>query len=77
MFAGQGVNLDRAHKDMTSPEVEKQLDDNRTLAKAIGVDGTPSFVIGQKMIGGFLEDDILAAVKADGAHSTTAKAANP
>ncbi len=73
----QGVNLDRAHKDMTSPEVEKQLDDNRTLAKAIGVDGTPSFVVGQKMIGGFLEDDILAAVKADGAHPATAKAATP
>jgi protein-disulfide isomerase len=71
----KGVNLDQAHKDMKSPEVEKQLDDNRTLAKAIGVDGTPSFVIGQKMIGGFLEDGILAAVKADGAHPAAAKAA--
>ena len=60
---------------MKSPEVGKQLDDNRTLAKAIGVDGTPSFVIGQKMIGGFLEDDILAAVKADSVHPAAAKAA--
>ncbi len=73
----KGVDLDRAHKDMASPEVEKQLDENRDLAKAIGVGGTPSFVVGDKMIGGFLEDDILAEVKARTPHPAAAKGATP
>ena len=71
----KGVNLDQAHKDMKSPEIAQQIEENRALAKAIGVDGTPSFVIGPKMIGGFLEDDILAEVKAETSHPAPAKAA--
>jgi protein-disulfide isomerase len=69
----KGVDLDRAHKDMKSPEVEKQLAENRELAKTIGVDGTPAFVIGQKIVGGFIEGDILAAVKADAARPSATK----
>jgi protein-disulfide isomerase len=69
----KGVDLDRAHKDMKSPEVEKQLAENRELAKTIGVDGTPAFVIGQKIVGGFIEGDILAAVKAEAARPSATK----
>lgn len=74
VLAEKGVNLDQAHKDMKSPEVDKQLEDNRDLAKAIGVDGTPSFVVGEKMIGGYLEADIVAAVKAETASGKADKA---
>jgi protein-disulfide isomerase len=63
----KGVDLDRAHADMASPEIKKALEDNRELAHAVGVDGTPGFIVGDKMIGGFLEDDILNAVKAEAA----------
>jgi protein-disulfide isomerase len=63
----KGVDLDRAHSDMKSPEIEKQIAENKALAREIGVDGTPGFVVGDKMIGGFLEDDILNAVKAEAA----------
>ncbi len=68
----KGVDLERAHADMKSPEIEKQIAENKALAREIGVDGTPGFVIGDKMIGGFLEGDIVAAVKAaaDGAATT-------
>ena len=60
----KGVDLDRAHADMKSADIEKQIADNKALAREIGVDGTPGFVVGDKMIGGFIESDILAAVKA-------------
>ena len=63
----KGVDLERAHADMAAAEINKTLDDNRDLAHAVGVDGTPGFIIGDKMIGGFLEDDILKAVKAEAA----------
>ena len=61
----KGLDLDKAHEDMKSPAIYKKLEDNRTLARTIGVDGTPGFIVGDKLIGGFLEDDILAAVKAE------------
>lgn len=60
----KGVDLERAHADMKSADIEKQLAETKALARDIGIDGTPGFVIGDKVIGGFLEDDILAAVKA-------------
>ncbi len=63
----KGVDVDRAHADMASAEIKTALDDNRDLAHAVGVDGTPGFIVGDKMIGGFLEDDILKAVKAEAA----------
>jgi hypothetical protein len=37
------------------------------------VDGTPAFVIGQKIVGGFIEGDILAAVKAEAARPSATK----
>ena len=67
VLLAKGVDLDRAHADMASAEVKKALDDNRDLAHAVGVDGTPGFIVGDKMIGGFIEDDILKAVKAEAA----------
>lgn len=60
----KGVDVDRAHADMKSAAITKKLDDNKALARSIGVDGTPGFIVGDKMIGGFLEDEILAEVKA-------------
>ena len=75
VLKSNGVDLDRAHADMKSPEIDKQISENRALAHEIGVDGTPSFVVGDKVIGGFAEDDILAAVKA-GAGQSTHVAAN-
>lgn len=51
------VGLDRAQlaRDMVAPEVEAALARNAALAKALGINGTPSFVIGDMMIPGFAE----------------------
>lgn len=51
------VGLDRARlaRDMASPEVEAALAKNAALAKALGINGTPSFVVGDTMIPGVAE----------------------
>lgn len=45
-----GVNLEQAKKDMASPEIEKQIQRDKELARALNIDGTPSFIIGDRII---------------------------
>jgi protein-disulfide isomerase len=47
-----GLNMDRLQKDMKSPEVEKTLQRDFKLAEALGLNGTPSYVIGENVIVG-------------------------
>jgi protein-disulfide isomerase len=47
-----GCDMARIEKDMNSPEVQATIDENMKLADAIGVDGTPSYVIGDQLIVG-------------------------
>jgi protein-disulfide isomerase len=53
--ASAGLDWDRLHRDMTDPSVEARLRANLQLAQALGVDGTPVFVIGHKLISGAAE----------------------
>jgi len=47
-----GLDMDRLQKDMKSPEVEKTLQQDFKLAEALGLNGTPSYVIGNNVIVG-------------------------
>ena len=63
-----GCDMARIEKDMNSPEVQATIDEDAKLADAIGVDGTPSYVIGDQLIVGAigfdkLEEQIAAAEK--------------
>ncbi len=44
-----GYDMDRLQKDMQSPEVKATLQENFKLAEALGLNGTPSYVIGEKI----------------------------
>lgn len=46
-------------KDMTQPDIDQVIDDNRKLAEELGVDGTPMFIIGNKVIPGAADLDQL------------------
>jgi len=61
---GKSVGLDAARlkTDMMSPETQKSLRDNMTLAAALGLDATPSFVIGDRVIRGALAPDAFQAI---------------
>jgi len=54
-----GLDLDKLRADMQSPEVEEHIATSMRLAQALGFNGTPSFVIGQALVPGFVEQDQL------------------
>ena len=47
-----GLDMDRLRKDMKSPEVDKTLKQDFKLAEDLGLNGTPSYVIGNNVIVG-------------------------
>jgi 2-hydroxychromene-2-carboxylate isomerase len=45
-----GVDVDRMRADMEDPAIDKSIDGNIELARAIGVTGTPTFIVGDAML---------------------------
>jgi protein-disulfide isomerase len=52
LAAGVGLDVDRLERDMQSPVVADSISRNLALGEAIGVRGTPAFVIGDELIPG-------------------------
>ena len=51
-----GLDMARLKKDMASPEVKKEIDDTRQLANKMGIQGTPHFIVGDRIIPGAPEN---------------------
>jgi len=49
-----GLDMARLERDMASPEVKTTLEENFKLADAIGLTGTPSYVVGSEVVIGAL-----------------------
>jgi protein-disulfide isomerase len=47
-----GMNMAQLDKDMGSPEVKATMEENFKLAEALGLNGTPSYVIGNEVVVG-------------------------
>jgi protein-disulfide isomerase len=47
-----GLNMAQIEKDMASPEVKASLEESMKLAEALGLNGTPSYVIGSDVVVG-------------------------
>ena len=47
---------------MQSPEIDEHIATSMRLAEALGFNGTPSFVVGDQLIPGFVEKAQLAEV---------------
>ena len=45
-----GLDLARIEKDLASPEVRATIEENFKLAEAMGMNGTPSYVIGKQVV---------------------------
>jgi protein-disulfide isomerase len=45
-----GLDMARLEKDMTSEEVRATLDESFKLAEALGINGTPSYVVGDDVV---------------------------
>ena len=60
-----GLNIDQLHKDMDSPEIQAEIDKNLELGRALDINGTPGFVIGDQIIGGASSVDELKKYVSD------------
>jgi protein-disulfide isomerase len=47
-----GLDVKQIEKDMTSPEVEAQIAESFKLAEALGLNGTPSYIVGPEVVVG-------------------------
>ncbi|HTR15728.1 MAG TPA: DsbA family protein [Acetobacteraceae bacterium] len=50
-----GLDADRLLRDMDDPRIQARIDANLSLARSLGVSGTPAFVVGQKLVPGAVE----------------------
>jgi protein-disulfide isomerase len=52
-----GLDVARLEKDMASPEAKATIDENFKLAESMGMNGTPSYVIGKQVVVGAIGVD--------------------
>ncbi len=50
-----GLDAERLDRDINRPEWQPIIDRNRTLAKKLGISGTPAFVVGTELVPGALD----------------------
>jgi protein-disulfide isomerase len=56
-----GLDMAKIEKDMNSPEVRATLEENFKLAESMGMNGTPSYVVGKQVVVGAVGLDALKA----------------
>ena len=54
-----GFDMTRIEKDSTSPEVKATIEENMKLAEQLGLNGTPSYVVGNEVVVGAVGLDAL------------------
>jgi protein-disulfide isomerase len=50
-----GIDVDRLKRDMDAPAVDQQLRANMALAKALDINATPTFVVGDQVVEGAID----------------------
>lgn len=60
-----GLDVERLRADMQGPEIEEHISTSVRLTQALGFNGTPSFVIGDALVPGFVEQARLAELVAE------------
>jgi protein-disulfide isomerase len=51
-----GLDVPQLEKDMENPEIQKALDEAKDLAQKLGLQGTPLYLIGDRMVPGAPDD---------------------
>ena len=54
-----GLDVDLLVHDMDAPEIDEHISTSMELTRALGFSGTPSFVIGDALIPGYVEAQVL------------------
>ena len=50
-----GLDVEKLKADMEAPEIQAAIDRNLALARALGINGTPTFVIGNQIMSGAID----------------------
>jgi len=61
-----GLNVTRLEQDMAREEWQRIIDQNRRLAKDLGINGTPAFIVGNDLVPGALDLKMLQDLVARG-----------
>ena len=57
-----GLDIDQLRLDMEAPEIDEHLTTSMSLAQSLGFNGTPSCVIGDELVPGFVEQPQLEEI---------------
>jgi protein-disulfide isomerase len=57
--ADLGMDPDQLIADMASPEIQETINKNYELAQALGINGTPAFIVGDTIVPGAISLDAL------------------
>lgn len=60
-----GLNVDRLIADMGGPEIDAIINRNYELAEALGINGTPAFIVGETLVPGAISLEALQALIAE------------
>jgi protein-disulfide isomerase len=60
-----GLDVDRLKRDMEHPEIGQTIARNYAHAEAIGVRGTPGFVIGDRIVPGYIDEQRVLELVSD------------
>lgn len=65
MAADAGLDVKRLKADMNSPEVKSIISRNMALARTLGINGTPGFIVGDQLIPGAVDLETLQKLVAE------------
>lgn len=63
IMVANGVSLESAHAAIGSPEMTRHLTETHTAASALGLQGTPTFIINGKAVASIQPDALEAAIR--------------
>ena len=60
-----GLDVEKLRADMEAPEIEEHIATSNRLSQGLGFNGTPSFVIGDNLVPGIIEEEELRSLVED------------
>jgi protein-disulfide isomerase len=65
-----GLDLDRIKIEMNSPDIQSEIARTREIAQALGLNGTPAFIVGSELVPGATDLETLRSMLDDARHGT-------
>ena len=65
LAAGIGLDVERLRRDMSDPVIADYLEETSRLARALGIGGTPAFVVGDTLVPGAIDGASLKTLVAE------------